>query len=146
MVLTVGKTKQPFPPGPRDKVKSVHRHWCTRHSRAGPPPPQNPRLTHCPGSCSQPAPPRQTPAFVSLGSAHLTCAGGSVSLPLGCKLSRARLWINSSLPLSTSIWAWNPTLIDPAHSSPSFKSQVSLVLLGYLCIFSLLSSINYSIK
>lgn len=42
--------------------------------------------------------------------------------------------------------AQTPILIYPANSYSSFKLQVSLALLCYLCILSLLSSINYSIK
>lgn len=42
--------------------------------------------------------------------------------------------------------AQTPILIYPANSYSSFTFQVSPAILCYLCILSLLSSINYSIK
>lgn len=82
----------------------------------------------------------------SVFSPFHTCRG-LCDFPCDFQVLPHRLWINLSLSLSTPFFlAWTLILIYPANSHPSFKTQVSFGPVYYLCILSLLSNINYSVK
>lgn len=147
MVVTAGrKNKTCLSSEPGDKEKSTPRHWGTLHSRVGPPVLRALATLSTPGSPSPLAPPRQIPPFVSLHSAHFTRAGSSAA-PTGPQALPQQGSIPSCLYLSPPVFlAWTPVLIYPANSYSSFKIQASFALLCYLCILSLLSNINDSIR